>query len=158
MAAIFSLTIHSSTLSTRRPYVTEVATLAANLCGPFSIPVGHRVRGEITFGDGAPNPLARSGADVAALRIPEIGSRCMYPLAANGTQYVTPNTCYEDAAIGIRCSSPSAIYARALHSGALNLACYPTEFRLLIEANRTVRVKRSHQYHLDVRDDEARST
>ncbi len=28
---MFSLTIHSSTLSTRRPYVTDVATLAANL-------------------------------------------------------------------------------------------------------------------------------
>ena len=31
MASMFSLTIHSSTLSTRRPKLTDVATLAANL-------------------------------------------------------------------------------------------------------------------------------
>lgn len=31
MASMFSFTIHSSALSTRRPYVRDVATLAANL-------------------------------------------------------------------------------------------------------------------------------
>ena len=112
MACLFGsqvlLTIHGCHIFPHNPFVHTFHTTAvrhggsyarSKPCDAFSIPIHHLVRGEITFGDGAPNLLARSGADVVALRIPEIGSRCMYPLAANGTQYVTPNTCYADAAI-----------------------------------------------------------
>ena len=136
------LTIHGRHILSHNPFVHTFHTTAvrdrgsyarSKPCDAFSIPIHHLVRGEITFGDGAPNLLARSGADVARLQIPRIGSHCMYPLAANETQYVTPNTCYGDATIEVRCSSPYAICATAPHSGALGLACYPKESRLLVE-------------------------